>query len=129
MGQPQSFSIHSERTGRVHRLIPVGELDIATAPMLREDFEAVLADRAAEMIVVDLTELSFMDSTGIRALLEMNDLCEHADRLRIINGSPAVVRMLDLTAVRERLPIISSDDDPLAPLRSPPPRRPVQEGQ
>ena len=99
----------------MHRLIPTGELDIATTPILERAFEAVY-DGDAAMIVVDLTELSFMDSTGIGALIRMNDACEAADRLRIVNGSPAVVRVLDITGVRRQLPIISSDDDPLAPL-------------
>ena len=69
------------------------------------------------MIVVDLTQLSFMDSTGIGLLVRMNDACEAADRLRVVNGSPAVVKALDITGVRRQLPIISSDDDPLAAVR------------
>jgi anti-anti-sigma factor len=119
MSLQEPFSIRSEREGRAHRLMPLGDLDIATEPILREAFDGVFCDGDAEMIVVDLTQLEFMDSTGIRLLLDMNSVCEHADRLRIVNGSLAVVRLLDITGVRDSLPIISSDDDPLAPL---PPR-------
>jgi hypothetical protein len=46
----------------------------------------------------------------------MYAVCEHADRLRIVNGSPAVVRIFDVAGVRPHLPIITSADDPLAPL-------------
>lgn len=46
----------------------------------------------------------------------MNEVSKHTNRLRVVNGSPAVVRLLDLTGVRDLLPIISSNDDPLAPL-------------
>ncbi len=113
-GEP--FSIRSERTGPVHRITPVGELDIATVSKLREEFEAVFSDGDAETIVVDLTKLEFIDSTGIRALLEMNAVCEHTDRLRIVNGSPPVVRLFDIAGVRPLLPIINSADDPRAPL-------------
>jgi anti-sigma B factor antagonist len=109
------FIVHSERDGSVHRLTPLGELDLATVPILEREFQAVHPDPAAEMIVVDLTKLSFMDSTGIAALMRMNDACEEHDRLRIVNGSPAVVRVLDVTGVRPFLPIISSHDNPLAP--------------
>jgi anti-anti-sigma factor len=112
---PDAFKVRWERTGRVHRLIPTGELDIATTPILERAFAAVHEGDAA-MIVVDLTELSFMDSTGIGLLLRMNDACKEGDRLRIVNGTPTVVRVLDITGVRPRLPIISSNDDPLAPL-------------
>ena len=100
----------------MHRLTPLGELDVATVSELRKEFEAVFGDRNAEMIVVDLTRLNFTDSTGLRLLIEMNAACGHADRLRVVNGSPAVVRLFDIAGVRSHLPIISSEDDPLAPL-------------
>ena len=76
MISPEPFSVRSERTGALHGLTPRGELDIATAPALRHEFETVFSDGAVEMIVVDLTELAFLDSTGIRLLLEMNEACE-----------------------------------------------------
>jgi anti-sigma B factor antagonist len=115
MSPSAPFDVRSERTDRAHRLTPTGELDIATAPILARAFDAVYgADD--QMIVVDLTELSFMDSTGIHLLVQMNTACKAADRLRIVNGSPAVVRVLDVSGLRDHLPIISSDDDPFAPL-------------
>jgi anti-sigma B factor antagonist len=110
---PGPLSVHSTSEGGIHRLTPVGELDLATAPLLESAFNTVFRDADAAMIVVDLTELSFMDSTGIALLIRMHGACADVDRLRVINGSPAVERMLDLTGVRARLPIISSDDDPL----------------
>jgi anti-sigma B factor antagonist len=115
MASPEKFEVRREGTGRVHRLVPTGELDVATVPILEREFDAAYRDADAAMIVVDLTELRFMDSSGIALLLRMNDACEQADRLRIVNGSPAVVRALDITGVRGQLPIISSDDDPCAP--------------
>ncbi len=116
MDTPGPFSVGEAREGGVHRLTPVGELDLATAPLLDSAFDAVLRDEDAEVIVVDLTELSFIDSTGIHLLLRMHDACADADRLRVINGSHAVQRVLDLTGVGAHLPIISSDHDALAPL-------------
>jgi anti-sigma B factor antagonist len=110
------FSVRETREGAVHRLTPVGELDLATAPMLESAFDAVLRDDDAEMIVVDLTELSFMDSTGINLLIRMHGACRDADRLRVISGSNAVERVLDVTGVGARLPLISSDGDALASL-------------
>jgi anti-sigma B factor antagonist len=108
------LSIRETREGGVHRLTPIGELDLATAPLLESAFDAAFRDEDAEMIVVDLTELSFMDSAGIHLLIRMHAACEGADRLRVVNGSPSVDRLLDLTGVSDRLPIISIDSDPLA---------------
>jgi anti-anti-sigma factor len=109
------FLIRRERGARIHRLIPVGELDIATAPTLEQAFDVAYdeADSGA-VVVVDLRELEFIDSSGINALLWMAKRAP--DRLRVINGSPAVERLFDVSGVRPFLPIISPDTDPLAPL-------------
>jgi anti-anti-sigma factor len=107
------LSIRETREGGVHRLTPIGELDLATAPLLAGAFDAVLGDADAEMIVVELTELSFLDSTGIHLLLRMHAACEDADRLRVINGSGQIARILEITGVCAHLPIISSDRDQL----------------
>jgi anti-anti-sigma factor len=115
MSMPGPLSIRETREGAVHRLTPIGELDLATAPLLQSAFDAVLADEDAQMIVVDLSQLSFMDSTGIHLLLRMRAACQDADRLRVINGSRTVERVLDAAGVRAHLPIISSDSDPFAP--------------
>lgn len=115
----ESFSVRSVREGRLWRLTPTGELDIATAPILRAEFEALQSEGDAERIVIDLTELSFMDCSGIRLLLQMNDDCGPAGQLRVVNGSRPVQRVLDLTGVRSQLPIISPNDDPLALLPAP----------
>jgi anti-sigma B factor antagonist len=106
------FLVHSEREGASHRLTPVGELDIATAPILEREFDAVHPDLTAEVLVVDLTRLTFMDSSGIHLLLRLNALSEHTDRLRIINGSPAAERTIDISGTRSQLPIISEHCDP-----------------
>jgi anti-anti-sigma factor len=112
----ERFSVHSVREGLLHRLTPVGELDIATAPILEREFHAVQPDQTAEMLVVDLTRVTFMDSSAIHLLTRLNALCEHADRLRIVNGSRAAERMIDISGMRVQLPIISNRRNPLEPL-------------
>ena len=77
-----------EREGGVQRLTPIGELDLATVPMLESAFDAVFRDEDAEKIVVDLTELSFMDSTGIQLLLRMKRL----RRRRSVAGDQRLTR-------------------------------------
>ena len=116
MIEPDHFSLRSERDAGVRRITPVGELDLATVPILQREYRRALEDPAARMIVVDLRRLTFIDSTGIGVLLHMSAECAEADRLRLINGSPAVERLIELIGVRRRLPVISSDDDPLAPV-------------
>jgi anti-anti-sigma factor len=116
MSISEPLSVRRSREGGVVRLTPVGELDLATVPLLERACDEVLGDETAEMIVVDLTELGFMDSTGLHLLLRTAEACRDADRLRVVNGSSAVVRVLDVSGVRGLLPIISSNSDPRAPL-------------
>jgi anti-anti-sigma factor len=109
------FSIRRERGARIHRLVPIGELDIATAPILEQAFDVACDDAHSDTVmVVDLRELGFIDSSGINALLRIAKRAP--DQLRVINGSPAVERLFNISGVRPLLPIISPDDDPLAPL-------------
>jgi len=108
------FSVRSERDGRVHRVTPRGELDVATAPTLEGELDALPVLDPDLVIVVDLTELTFMDSTGLHLLVSLNE--RFPERLRVINGSPSVERLLDLSGARDQLPIISENVDPLAPL-------------
>jgi anti-anti-sigma factor len=111
------FSVESERSGRIHRLRPTGELDLATVPILKDEFDAILGNSAAEMIVIDLTDLSFIDAAGVRLLLQMNEACEQAARLRIVNGSPIVERCSTSQAYATTFRSSTAARTPLCPCR------------
>ena len=100
------LSVHGERRGDAYHVEPIGELDIATAERLEQELRTA-QDSDAATIVLDLSGLSFMDSTGLRVVLDCNDRCGgDGGRLRVIAGSPAVERLLDIVGLRERLPLI-----------------------
>jgi anti-sigma B factor antagonist len=113
-----NFLVRSRCEGSVGRLMPVGELDIATVPVLERAFDEARKREGAEMIVVDLTQLSFMDVSGIH-LLERMAVCVEAHQLRIINPSPAVKRLFDITGCRDWLPTIHEPGDPIAAAGAP----------
>lgn len=103
----ESLSIISERDGGTHRVAAAGELDIATVDQLQQALVAV-EGTDAELIVLDLSGLSFIDSTGLRLVLDLNERCGgEADRLRVVAGSPAVERLLDIVGLRDQLPLIT----------------------
>jgi anti-sigma B factor antagonist len=62
----------------------MGEVDLATAPALEQTLLAVAKDRAGQ-VIVDLSGCSFLDSSGLRALLATREGREHS------TGQPAVV--------------------------------------
>ena len=76
-----------------------GELDLATADAVRAELEAAEAD-GAELTVVDLSALRFIDSTGLSVLF---DAVERAAAIRrritFTRSSPEVERTLRLTGL------------------------------
>jgi anti-anti-sigma factor len=83
----------------------VGELDIATAPMLESNLLHAMESGAAS-IVLDLEGVSVIDSVGVRLLMwAANESREDGDRLRIDCGAGAVRRMIKLTDLEHMLPL------------------------
>lgn len=100
--------ISSQRTGTTVRVTVSGELDIATSPELRYQLAAQLADHA-EIVVLDLAEVSFIDTSGLHALLDAATL--DGNRLRII-PSPQVLYLIKLASVHDHLQIIDATSYP-----------------
>jgi anti-anti-sigma factor len=80
-----------------------GELDLTSSPALEQELESGSAS-AAPLVVVDLRELEFMDSTGLSVLVRAHQRAEETgQRFGLINSSQQVQRLLTLTGVRDRL--------------------------
>jgi anti-sigma B factor antagonist len=93
--------------GRSVRLTLVGELDLATADAFSETSHRLLAD-GFEHIVLDLRALTFMDSSGLRAVLELHRAAAPLARLEIVDGPDQVQRLFTLTGLRRFLQFASS---------------------
>jgi anti-sigma B factor antagonist len=72
-----------------------GELDMATAGDLSELLKTAV--ERTDPLVLDLSEVSFMDSSGLRALLEGAGLPKESGPLVILDPSPQVRRVLDIS--------------------------------
>jgi anti-sigma B factor antagonist len=92
--------VQPEREGV--RVIPHGELDLGTVQQLETQIDELRSGGFAT-IVLDLRELTFMDSTGLRLLLEL-DAESRADgfRFAIIDREGPVRRLLELTGIEGR---------------------------
>jgi anti-anti-sigma factor len=102
--EPEDFSIREDAQGDRHTLILAGELDLASAPALEAAAARLCADGANE-IVVDLSGLSFIDSTGLRTILSSISLCEkHLCDVWLIPGQRAIQRLFELAGLLGRLP-------------------------
>jgi len=87
----------------------VGELDIGTAPQLDEALHDIPAEHE---FVLDLSELTFLDSCGVRSILEL---------ARTRNGNGPIVLLDPSRAVSRVFDIIGIDQHPGLELRTTPP--------
>jgi anti-sigma B factor antagonist len=80
-------------------LVVSGEIDIATAPRFRAQLEALIAE-AHSPALVDLSAVTFFDSSGLAALLAVRKAAERTDVvLVLVNPAPLARRVLEVTAV------------------------------
>jgi anti-sigma B factor antagonist len=98
-----SLSVDRRVAGRRTVLAVGGEIDIATAPRLRNAVDAALASGAAE-IAIDLAATTFMDSAGVHVLVDATRRAAELGRsLTIASPSAAVLRVIELAGVAELL--------------------------
>jgi anti-anti-sigma factor len=93
-----------EHDGDTTVLHVAGEVDLVNAHELADALAAAAAPGGA--LLVDLTQVPFMDSTGLRSIIQMRERFEREGRpplrVRIDEGGP-VARLLDLVGLRELL--------------------------
>jgi anti-sigma B factor antagonist len=108
-GAPQ-FELQDRADGARHTLFLKGELDMACSPLLDEILREVCVD-STEDVVLDMSRLTFMDSTGLRSILLAEELCQgNGCKLALIPGPRQVQRLFELTGLIDRLPFGSADD-------------------
>lgn len=94
---PGSFTISSVLSDRTARLELHGELDLASAPQLEESLRAA-DEQEVEQVWIDLDDLLFMDSTGLRVLLQAHSRCAaRGCELLLKGGGPSVRRVLEVS--------------------------------
>lgn len=88
-----------------------GEVDLQTAPRLA----AALDSCPASTVVVDLTAVEFLDSSGLGALVTANrHVTESGGTLRLVRPRPAVDKVLTISRLTDVIPAFDSVDDALA---------------
>lgn len=89
----------------------IGEVDLDTAPQLGEQALSALND-ISRHLVVDLSQVGFMDSTGLKVLLATQRRATLADGSFVLVGATRPVRrILELTGLDQALHLYDSLDD------------------
>jgi anti-sigma B factor antagonist len=94
-----TIAIEGAANGGLAAVAVRGELDIRSAPDLRAWLTKVL-DEGAHQLVVDLSGVEFMDSSGLGVLVGAHKrLARIGGRLRVVGVSPPVARLLSVTGL------------------------------
>jgi anti-anti-sigma factor len=94
------FRIQDERRNGVARLGLRGELDFATAPKLEEHLMLV-EQEGVRAVLLDLRDLTFVDSVGLRTFLEAKiRAAENGHRFALVGANDQVKRILYVTAIQ-----------------------------
>jgi anti-anti-sigma factor len=101
---PGRFAIQVVRDRDETVLLVRGELDFATAPEL---LRVAAARGGRSRLVIDLGAVTFMDSSGLRALIQLRERA-HAQVLAVRAPRGRVRRLIELAAADRLLPMIDA---------------------
>jgi anti-sigma B factor antagonist len=105
------FRVDVRRNGSSVVVAVSGELDLASGPELETELELINGTET-EMLILDLRQLEFMDSTGLSILVRAQQrLGTEGCDMSLVRGSAQVQRLLDLTGVAERLRLVDTPEE------------------
>jgi anti-sigma B factor antagonist len=100
--------------GRAAIIVVSGELDLASSPSLEAELQRV-SGTEAELVVLDMRRLEFMDSTGLSIIVRAHQrLADEGRALCLVRGPQQVQRLLDLTGVAERIRLADTPEEILS---------------
>jgi anti-anti-sigma factor len=89
----------------VVRVVLTGEFDLSVVPAVEDEIHRV--EGSAPLLVIDLSALEFMDSSGLRTLVTADERARKSGRrLVLIQGPPQVHRVFEITQLTERLELV-----------------------
>lgn len=111
MGTSDQLRIEVRHAGDRAIMALAGELDIASVELLQQALAAKELEREP-MLVLDLEQLEFIDSTGLRSILTALEQCRaRGQEFAITPGSQQVQRLLGITGVAEHLPTVAASGE------------------
>lgn len=111
----QSFGVVEEDRDGTIVVAVSGEVDVATAPDLREHLASIAESGDGRPVVVDLSGVTFIDSTGLGVLISTRKRCEDDARpLAIVIVEPRILKVFEITGLTELFAIYASLDAAMA---------------
>ncbi|HVL32635.1 MAG TPA: STAS domain-containing protein [Actinomycetota bacterium] len=96
------FSVNVRKNGATSEVSVTGDLDLVTAPELSAALNEAVQHCSAESLILDLSGITFMDSSGLRVLLRTADACKSTGVFLYLTGvTPQIQKLLTLAGVAE----------------------------
>lgn len=109
MAASGNFDVAVHRRDSAVVVVPKGEIDLATVDLVREAADG--QRKTGDDLVLDLRAVEFMDTSGLRYVLEMVDRAEREGfAVRIVRGPKAVQRVFEVSGLGPRLPFVDAPD-------------------
>ncbi len=100
---PGTFTARAEQRPEATVIVAEGDLDLVGAPALA----AALPASGDAPVILDMAGVAFMDSSGLRAVLEARQVCLDAGRsFGVARPSDAVLRVLELVNLARELEVV-----------------------
>lgn len=96
----------TEIDGGIAHVTVHGDIDIESRRILRARLDEAI-DAASRMVIVDLLDVAFMDSSGIGLLVSTHQRLGHG-RLAVVAGDGVVSQVLEITAMQNLFPVVDS---------------------
>ena len=103
------------RVSEMTVLTVAGELDMATAPQLKERLEGAIHRASSEAVVADLLRVSFIDSTALGVLVTaLKQSQEEGREFRIVVAEDRILKVFAITGLKDAFAIFPTLADALA---------------
>ncbi|HWD54926.1 MAG TPA: STAS domain-containing protein [Acidimicrobiales bacterium] len=104
----QDFRIEERLAGALPVIAVSGEIDVATAPQLRETLHRVIAE-GGSTVVLDLLGITFLDSTALGVLVGALKRCrELGGDLHVVLADPRIMKIFEITGLTNVFTITDS---------------------
>jgi anti-sigma B factor antagonist len=104
-----TLDFETTRNGTIAVIAATGELDLSGAAALEAEIESLTADPDLGTVVLDLSGLEFMDSSGLRTIVLADMRAREAGRrFVLVRGPETVHRVFEITRMSDRLDFVDS---------------------
>jgi anti-anti-sigma factor len=104
------LTYEAHRSDEMVRLALAGEFDLSNATEVEDAIKEIEQERP-QLLVLDLRELTFMDSTGLRVMVAADARArDDARRLAVVQGPESVHRVFRITGLDDHLEMVETPD-------------------